>query len=113
VSHDPVKAVRLLNAATRSAPNNAAIWNDLAAAELARASRGDRTALTLALHAADRASALEPSSPDAYYNRALALEHLDRDREAVAAYRQALEHETSDAWRTEMYERLQRLESRS
>lgn len=111
LSHDPAEAVSLLSAATRVHPRDAAIWSDLAAAELARASRGDRSALVLALQAALRASALDPAAPDAHYNRALALEHLGRDGEAVAAYRQALTHETSDAWRTEMRERLQRLES--
>jgi tetratricopeptide (TPR) repeat protein len=111
LSGDPRKAAHLLKAAIRSAPTKAALWNDLAVAELARASLGDRGATTSALDAAGRAAALSPSSPGAHYNRGLVLEHLGRDAEAVAAYRQALVHEPSDTWRSEIRDRLQRLEN--
>jgi tetratricopeptide (TPR) repeat protein len=111
LSGDPREAAHLLKAAIRAAPIRAAIWNDLAVAELARASLGDHDATTSAFDAASRAAALSPSSHDAHYNRGLALEHLGRDAEAASAYHQALEHETSEAWRSEIRDRLQRLEN--
>jgi tetratricopeptide (TPR) repeat protein len=111
LSGDPREAARALNAAARSAPNQVATWNDLAVAELACASVGDRTASVRALRAADRAIELSPSSSAALYNRGIALEHLGRDAEAVSAYRQALAHEHSDAWRWEMRDRLRSLEN--
>jgi tetratricopeptide (TPR) repeat protein len=109
LSADPREAARLLNGASQFAPNDTAIWNDLAVAEIARAGLGDGSAATSALNAADHAIALAPSIPDAHYNRALALEQLGRDREAADAFRQALAHERSDAWRAEIRGRLQRL----
>jgi tetratricopeptide (TPR) repeat protein len=112
LGNKPDEAARLLNAAARSAPDDATIWNDLAAVELVRASLGHRAATTSALHAAGRAAQLSPSSPDAHYNRALALEQLGRHSEAATELRQTLAHETSDAWRAEVRERLQRLDAR-
>ena len=111
LSAKPREAVDLLQAAAHLAPNDAAIWNDLAVAEIARASLDDRTALPSALRAADRAATLSPSSPEAHYNRAIALERLGRDAEAAKAYRQALAQQTSGPWHEEIRDRLQRLET--
>lgn len=111
LSANPREAARLLNGAIQLAPNDTAIWNDLAVAEIARAGLGDDIAAISALNAAEHAIALAPSIPDTHYNRALALEQLGRDSEAEDAYRQALAHERSDAWRAEIRGRLQRLEN--
>ena len=60
-------------------------WFNLALAEL-RA--GDAAA---ALSDWDRALALDPGSAAAHFNRGLTLERLDRNEEALAAYRRVLE----------------------
>jgi tetratricopeptide (TPR) repeat protein len=111
MSGDPHKAALLLDKAARSADDDPAILNDLAVAELARASRGVPAALPSALEAANRAVALAPSSPDAHYNRGIALERLSDAVGAAKAYRQALAHETSPQWSAEIRERLQRVEN--
>ena len=111
LSANPHEAARLLNAVVHLAPHDAATWNDLAVAEIARASLDDRTALFSALQAASRAATLSPSSPEAYYNRAIALDQLGRDTQAANAYRRALALETSDSWREEIRDRLQHLEN--
>lgn len=108
---NPREAARLMNAVVHFAPHDAGTWNDLAVAEIARASLDDRTALFSALLAANRAAALSPASPEAWYNRAIALDHLGRDAEAAKAYRRALAHEPAGPWREEIRDRLLRLEN--
>jgi tetratricopeptide (TPR) repeat protein len=109
VDHHPAEAARLLHAAADAAPTDATIWNDLAAADLARYSLGDHAALPEALTAATRATQLAPTAADAHYNRALALARLDRRKDAAAAFERALALETAAAWRIEIHEQLAQL----
>ncbi len=47
------------------------------------------------LQAAQKAVALDPTQADAWYNLGAALEHLDREDEAISAYQRAIELEPS------------------
>lgn len=111
LGHDPEDAARLLTTAARLSPADAAIWNDLAVAELARASLGNPAAPAAARFAAHRATTLAPTSAETHYNLALALDYLGREDDALASYRQALALEPSESWQTEIREHIQRLES--
>jgi tetratricopeptide (TPR) repeat protein len=109
--HDDANAVRYLQSAARIAPSEAAYWNDLAAAEIARdAGRGDAQTLRAAIVAADRAVALAPRSADAFFNRALASERLGMRPQAMQAYSRALQLEPQSAWAAETRTRLRRLQ---
>lgn len=111
LSSQPATAVRLLRAATETAPTDATVWNDLAAANLALASdQHDPKRLVEALAAADRSLKLAPNFAPAAFNRAVALEHRGRNREAIMSYQRALATERSEeGWRIEINERVQRL----
>jgi tetratricopeptide (TPR) repeat protein len=109
---ETTQAVQWL-AAAAGATEDAAVWNDLAVAQLARAGLGDRTAAQSALRAADRALELSPESAAAHFNRAVALVHLDRPAEAATSFRNALARERSDSWRDDIRERLEKLSTPS
>jgi tetratricopeptide (TPR) repeat protein len=100
---DVQAALPLLESSTRLAPDDADLWNDLAAAYIA----GRK--FSLALPAADRALELAPSLAAAYFNRAVALEHLGRRDEASRAYRRAFELDGRSQWRDEIASRIARL----
>lgn len=103
-------AVAALAGALQRRPDSAAIATDLSAAYLTRASRFDTDDdRWLGLEAADLAIAAEPSAMAPYFNRALALEGLGRNDEAIAAWSRYLELEPSDEWRAEAAARLARL----
>ncbi|HUR79581.1 MAG TPA: zf-HC2 domain-containing protein [Thermoanaerobaculia bacterium] len=110
-AHDPRAAVDVLRRASQASPHEEAVWNDLAVAEIARAAveRDEQAALTAALDAANRALVRSPSSRDAQFNRALALELLGHHAKAIKAWRALLDHEKSVDWRTEITAHLQRL----
>jgi cytochrome c-type biogenesis protein CcmH/NrfG len=104
-------AVTALAGAHRRQPDSAAIATDLSAAYLTRAGHFDTDDdRVLGLEAADRAIAADPSSPEPYFNRALALEGLGRHDEAIAAWSRYLEIEPSAEWRAEAAARLARLQ---
>jgi len=88
----------LQQAATRE-PKNVKYQSDLAAA-LVTSARGDRTILGHALAACDLALRIDPRSPDALFNRAVALETLTRP-EALAAYERYLTVDSTSAWAKE------------
>jgi tetratricopeptide (TPR) repeat protein len=94
-------AVPLLEEASRSAPDDARIWNELSAAYLAAARPGDDSILRHALDSASNAIRLAPPLPEPYFNRALALERLDRPRDAAQAWNDYLRHDPRGAWATE------------
>ncbi|HEX7137254.1 MAG TPA: tetratricopeptide repeat protein [Vicinamibacterales bacterium] len=81
---------------------SAGAWSDLAAAEYAEAMRtGRATALPSALAAADRALARDPHSPEALFNRALILQHLNRNDEARRAWQRYLDVDAHSPWADE------------
>ena len=80
-------AIARLEALTRERPDQAMLWNDLAAACLVRhAGGGGSVWADKALQAADRALALDPELEEALFNRALALEAAGNLEAARAAW---------------------------
>lgn len=106
---DVAAAMALLETASRRAPLDATILNDLAAAYVAAGTVGSRTQFTKAVDAAARANALAPSLGASHFNRAVALERLGRRDDAVHAYQRALELESRVRWRNEVTSRIARL----
>lgn len=102
-------AVTLLEAAAEEDPDDAELWNDLAAAHLAGGAIGDRAEFESALHAVDGATALDPALAAAQFNRGAILEHLGRPAEAVGAYRRAIALDPSSGWSEEAEFRVARL----
>lgn len=99
---NPAEAVHLLEVAVRHSPSDAAIVTDLAAARLASASVSDDMQLfASALAAADAALRIDPRSPEARFNRALALDRLRLHEAAASAYRHYLEVDATSRWADE------------
>lgn len=85
------RAIADLERALLDHPDDPRILNDLAAAYLVRADRAGAAAdLVPALRYAERASALDPLSPEAVFNKALALEALHLREAAASAWEQYL-----------------------
>jgi len=101
------ESIASLQAAAEADPNNAKYQSDLAAALIA-AARGDQSMLQRALAACDRALRIDPSSPDALFNRAVALQALDRP-EALAAYERYLQVDSTSAWADEARNKIELL----
>lgn len=99
IETDPKKSLADLQAAVDSEPNNAKYQSDLAAA-LITAGERDPSMLPAALAACDRALRIDPNSPDALFNRAVALQALGRP-DAVAAYETYLKIDPSSPWARE------------
>jgi tetratricopeptide (TPR) repeat protein len=99
LADDPKKSIPDLQAAADREPGNANYQSDLAAA-LITAARNDRPMLEQALAASDRALRIDPRSPDALFNRAVALQALDNP-EAVAAYDRYLVIDSTSPWADE------------
>jgi tetratricopeptide (TPR) repeat protein len=95
-------AIDLLDAAARSAPENASIESDRGAAYMTRF-LGDHVKSdgTAALAALDKAISLDPSLKEARFNRAILLEHLDRPADALAAWDAYLSLAQEDGWHDE------------
>lgn len=80
----------------------AAVWNDLAAALLERASREPNAEDVLdALGAADRALRIDSASVEAVFNRALALQSLHLDAAARDAWQRYLSVDAGSPWAEE------------
>jgi CHAT domain-containing protein len=89
-------AIELLKAATQN-ENDAAIWNDLAAAHCEEGRKQNAPEeYAAALAAANRALKLDPQLPEAAFNRALALERLGLESSARRAYTQYFSTESND-----------------
>ncbi|HEX3579294.1 MAG TPA: zf-HC2 domain-containing protein [Thermoanaerobaculia bacterium] len=97
---DPKKSIPDLQAAAERDPNNATYQNDLAAAMIAAGSNNPAI-LQRALAACDRALHIDSRSPDALFNRAVVLQDLGRDAEALAAYEQYLKVDSTSSWAAE------------
>jgi len=120
--HNADRAIEQLEAVLESAPRDARLLSDLAAAHLVRADREDRPLdRTVAIDLAARAVERDPDLLEARFNLALALEKLEtagrtegepgRAPRAVAAWRDYLIRDAGSPWATEAKERLARLEA--
>jgi tetratricopeptide (TPR) repeat protein len=106
----PADAIAKLRAAAEREPRNAALRNDLGAAEYIGALRDDGTdGYAEALAAFDAALKLEPRSAEALFNRALTLERLGLAAAAREAWARYLEVDASSQWATEARAHQQRL----
>lgn len=105
--NDAKPSIAPLQAAAERDPNNAQYQSDLAAALIA-AARGDAPTLERALAACDRALRIDPRSPDALFNRAVALQELDRP-DALAAYERYLAIDPSSRWAGEARQHIEGL----
>jgi tetratricopeptide (TPR) repeat protein len=101
----------LLMAAAAKEPSNARYQSDLAAALIAAAKSRDTAKLQLAVEASGRALQIDPHSREALFNRALALEFLDRKQEAIAAYTRYLALDPSSNWANEVRQHQDNLRS--
>ena len=114
LTDNDLDAVARLRAAAERAPNDAANWSDLAAAEYTAASRLGRPSLyPAALGHADRALRLDARMPEALFNRALALERIGLADEARKAWQAYLAVDASSAWANEAREHLAHLSATS
>ena len=109
----PGTALEKLEKAATLDPRSASIALDLSAAWWLQArSGGGRTVGFLhSLRHADRAVVLEPESPAAHFNRALALAALHLDGPAAEAFARTIELERDPAWIAEAEARLEHLEA--
>jgi CHAT domain-containing protein len=123
VLQDADGAIDQLERMLASAPEDARLLNDLAAAHVVRADREDRPLdRAKAIDLASRAVERDPTLLEARFNLALALEKLEtagrREGEpgaaprAVAAWRDYLTRDSTSPWALEAKERLTRLEAR-
>jgi CHAT domain-containing protein/predicted negative regulator of RcsB-dependent stress response len=102
LTDDPRVAVERLDKLTKERPNDAHVWNDLAAAHHAAAIRfGTASEEPLALAAIDRAIELDPQLAEARFNRALILEKLGALAQAREAWQQYLDIDATSAWAKE------------
>lgn len=105
----PAEAVQLLEVAARQSSSDATVMTDLAAARLAAAAEDDDMQLfASALAAADAALRRNPASPEARFNRALALERLRLHAAAASEYQHYLEVDATSGWSDEARRHLAR-----
>jgi len=90
--------------------NDPKVWSDLAAARYAAASQLGRASLyPTALAAADSALRVDPSLPEALFDRALILERLGLTDEAKRAWQRYLQIDPSSPWAAEARSHLAEL----
>lgn len=100
-------AIDALESAVRQSPNNAAYWNDLAAARYTLAVTEKRPhELPQALADADHALRLDPKLHDALFNRALIIEALGISEAARRAWQRYATADPSSHWSTEAMHHL-------
>ena len=110
VSGDAAAAVKSLESASAQKPDDARLLSDLSAAYLVRAKQADEPAdIPKALEAAERAIALPGAPPEAYFNRALALESLHLVDAARKAWQDYLDRDSSSPWADEARQHLEAL----
>ena len=106
-NHDAVSA---LARASRMKPESAEYRSDLAAARIAfGTAEASHDELVRAVADADAALTLDPQSSAALFNRALALERLDRKEQAAHAYEAYLANDAKSKWADEVRFRLEHL----
>jgi CHAT domain-containing protein len=100
-------ALLRFRAAAVSAPADARVWSDLAAAALERGTPSD---LLTGLDAAERAAATDSGLPEAKFNRALALERNGLVRAAAEAWSDYARDDAASAWGREAAARADALQ---
>jgi CHAT domain-containing protein len=96
--------------ASAQQPDNARLLSDLAAAYLVRAAQADEPAdIPKALETAERAIILKDAPPEAWFNRALALEELHLVDAARKAWEDYLQHDSASGWADEARQHLEAL----
>lgn len=106
----PLQGIARLQAAAEAAPNDAAVWNDLAVAQYAAAVSLTRPSLlSEALASVDRALRVAPRHAEARFNRALILERLGLTAAAREAWQRYLEIDTTSPWAKEARQRMAKL----
>ena len=102
VAGDTAGAIESLQSASQSQQNEAQIVADLGAAYLTRfANTGDQADATAALDSIDKALARAPALEEAWFNKAVLLEQLNRPADALAAWTKYLELPDEQGWRGE------------
>jgi CHAT domain-containing protein/tetratricopeptide (TPR) repeat protein len=110
VSGDAAAAVKALESASAQKLDDARLLSDLAAAYLVRAAQSDEPAdIPKALESAERAIVLKDPPPEAYFNRALALERLHLVDAARKAWGDYLQRDSSSGWADEARQHLEAL----
>jgi|CXWL01.1.fsa_nt_gi tetratricopeptide (TPR) repeat protein len=106
------EAVRLIKAAQAEQPSVASVRSDLSAAHLVRADlAGHMLDRAWALEWAGRALEVDPTLPEALFNKALALQGLSLNHGARLAWRAFLDVESDVGWRQEAFRSLSALEA--
>ena len=116
---DFTKALRELNAAVALDPQNAKIHSDLGAALLQQGiiqqsgSDGGKEfdSFGRSQEHLDKAIQLNSSLLEAYFNRALLLQHMTPGTQAAAAWKQYLEKDSTSPWADEARQNLARIEA--
>jgi putative zinc finger protein len=105
-------AAQSLERACAARPADGRCHSDLAAAYLVDGrTRTDRSALSRALNAAQQATQLDSHLAEAWFNRALAFESLDRFAEARGAWDDYLRVDSTSPWAAEARRHRDRLGS--
>lgn len=107
-------AIKNLEKARQLAPHNAVVRSNLGAALLEKAKLRESAAkfeiLAFALEETGRAVEIDRDQPAALFNRALILQEMNLDRQAIDAWQTYLEKDSSSPWAAEARTNLQRLE---
>ena len=102
VAGDSTGAIASLRAAARSKPEDPRFISDLGAAYMTRfVDRDEADDATIALEMFDRAVSLSPSLEEAWFNRALLLERMNRPADALSSWNKYLELPDDGPWRDE------------
>ena len=99
---DDARGVTFLESAVNARPGEGSFRADLGAAYMARyANRGDEADAAAALAALDQAIAAEPTLKEAWFNKAVLLERMNRPKDALAAWEKYLELPAEQGWHDE------------
>ena len=109
---DTGRAVDTLEQVADATKNDARVLSDLSAAYLAQAVRGSEPQdFAKALTAAERATRADPKLPEAWFNRAYALERLSLADQAKQGWQDYLKVDATSGWADEARRRLKALET--
>ncbi len=84
------RAVRVLKKAAEANPNNVMLWINLGAAQLGNIQTAGPKQQERAIHAYERALAIDPKAPNVHYHLGLIYKDRGELEQAVAAFQRAL-----------------------